>query len=505
MVEPFLPEYEFPFKPVPQVTPLTYRDGLTMLKKLDSISRYLNKVMVPFVNENYAELADNFETQVNALITAVNAAIQTVLDDSVEVQDIVVAEIFENEDSATRNVTDLIYASFAIETLVVSGRLSQTALDARYALKSAFDAYVTSNNAALALKAATTYVDSQDAAITAARVAGDNALNLRLDAIEPLLTGGGRLTETYLDNRYVNEFLNPHMVMIGTSNSTPATVWPSDLASDLGVTLHNYSVGGGGFTASGTARFNNQTDTAIADNSFPKANVKYVIIADTSNDMRGEADITDEAQEVFLKLRTAYPNARIICLPAIYTLAPDNIIPNRLRSISRRYYEMTGPAADYDVELINYSWTWLFDSVGWIESSLGVHPTMQGYQFIRKQMRRYIQKGGDTDRPLGWKMGVAQAAVPSDYMYLQTRRSGNFGQLKGRFLANDLAIDTAVAQMQTGANPLEDTHFLAVSNDSPRASAAMVIYPNGLVRSFGVMDAPGSNTFWNVDVTYPVF
>src|SRR6187431_3400117 len=51
MTTPILPPYVPPFKPVPQVTPFTYRDGVTMLKKLDGLGSYINKVLVPFVND----------------------------------------------------------------------------------------------------------------------------------------------------------------------------------------------------------------------------------------------------------------------------------------------------------------------------------------------------------------------------------------------------------------------------------------------------------------------
>lgn len=105
-----LPPYEAPFLPVPNVTPLTYRDGYTMLRKLDYIQRYINETLVPFVNENYEELAEAFETQANALIAAVNAAIEEVLNSSVEAQDPIIAEIFQDVESLTRQVTDALYA-----------------------------------------------------------------------------------------------------------------------------------------------------------------------------------------------------------------------------------------------------------------------------------------------------------------------------------------------------------------------------------------------------------
>lgn len=115
-----LPPYEAPYKPVPQVTPFTYRDGITMLKKLELLQRYINRELVPFVNDNMEELGDAFETQVNALIEAVNAAIDMVINESIEVQDDVVAGIFDNAVSDTRAITDALYAAKSVEATVAS-------------------------------------------------------------------------------------------------------------------------------------------------------------------------------------------------------------------------------------------------------------------------------------------------------------------------------------------------------------------------------------------------
>lgn len=136
MTDPILPPYDAPFLPVPQVTPLTYRDGVTMLKKLEYLKRYINLILVPFVNENYEALAEAVEEQVNLLIIAVNEAIDSVINDSVDVQDSVVAGIFNDENSDTRAVTDVLYAAKSVvDTLVDlinTGRLSEANLNSAF-------------------------------------------------------------------------------------------------------------------------------------------------------------------------------------------------------------------------------------------------------------------------------------------------------------------------------------------------------------------------------------
>jgi hypothetical protein len=75
MSTPVLPDYAAPYKPVPNVTPFTLRDGTTMLKKVDYINKYIERILIPWINENFSDLADAFETQVNALVLQVNTAL----------------------------------------------------------------------------------------------------------------------------------------------------------------------------------------------------------------------------------------------------------------------------------------------------------------------------------------------------------------------------------------------------------------------------------------------
>lgn len=70
-----LPPYNFPVSPIPNITPFTYRDGLTYLERMEAFITWVNDVVVVFVNDNYSELADTFETEVTTLINTVNQAL----------------------------------------------------------------------------------------------------------------------------------------------------------------------------------------------------------------------------------------------------------------------------------------------------------------------------------------------------------------------------------------------------------------------------------------------
>jgi hypothetical protein len=94
---------------MPNITPFTYRDGSTYLNELELYKRYIERDLIPWVQTNYDALSADFIVQVNLLITSVNMAIEAVLNDSVEVQDAVVAQLVENSVSLTAVALDAKY------------------------------------------------------------------------------------------------------------------------------------------------------------------------------------------------------------------------------------------------------------------------------------------------------------------------------------------------------------------------------------------------------------
>lgn len=192
---PPIPPYTLPSRPLTQIQPFTTRSAVTYALKLEELQFYVTETLVTFITENFAGLGDEFETEVNRLLTEVAAAleaqntsvderivamderlttavdeltlyvntkVQEIIDGSVEVADAVTADVFLNDDSATREVTDMLYAGLdvfntlanivgdipanyatkATQTLTETGRLSESELDASYALKSVETAVV---------------------------------------------------------------------------------------------------------------------------------------------------------------------------------------------------------------------------------------------------------------------------------------------------------------------------------------------------------------------------
>src|SRR5699024_1102497 len=111
----------------PTITPFTYYDGATYLEILEALRRWLTDVLVPGVGGVYGDvdervpapvnyvdtaIAENktwTEQEVNTLTAYVDDAVQQVINDSIEVQDPVVAGIVDNPASLTRSQTDRLY------------------------------------------------------------------------------------------------------------------------------------------------------------------------------------------------------------------------------------------------------------------------------------------------------------------------------------------------------------------------------------------------------------
>lgn len=123
----------FPENPTNSILPFSYREGLSYLNRLERLAKYINKVVVPYVNDSYTQLSGDIEDEINGLIVAVNAAIQSVINSSVEVQDPIVADIIANAESLTHTALVNLFGDDAVAEYV-NNNLSptRTALDALY-------------------------------------------------------------------------------------------------------------------------------------------------------------------------------------------------------------------------------------------------------------------------------------------------------------------------------------------------------------------------------------
>lgn len=515
-------EYELdPLPPVyPQssgLVPWTVNYGAGIAGQIEQMRRWLEDTLVPYVNKNLSEWLDADKAEHERLIAAWNAAVVVLelrmtevesnaadslalseaarvaaeaardlarqyAEDAVEAQDGAIRSLIDTPTSETRVGLDGLYVAVntftALADVVESGRLSEATLEGRFELKADLE-YVDSA------------IEDQDAATS--------GVSARVSGLE-LLTTAGRLGGLALDARYERIQPQPHAVFIGSSNAVPGT-WVEDFAARMGYVAHNYSIGGGSFTGTGAGRYDNQTATAIADESYDKSLVKYFFICDVGNDMRADNAVDAQALVVFANAQNAYPNARIIVLPAVWGNATMNNNFTVLRSVSQRYTELVNASLDFDrVEIIPNTWSWLTGSTTWMRAG-EVHPNVAGYARIADFMSKYMH-GAQVEFNQGMKFPSPKAAIRSETSYWVCGRNRDLATLQGIVtIPSAVGADTELGQLDYGLWPLQSVRVPVVRDTDRVPGNAFEIFSNGLIRSFGAL--PSAN--YSIDVTYRVF
>lgn len=501
-----IPTVTYPnYRPYSNVQPFTVRDGATYLMTLEALRVWIRDVLVPHIDSEIEGLTASWESSVSAVISeatvlADNSRLSAEASElsrlaaevardmaefyaaqAEETQDAAVSTLIKNANSDTRKALNDLYASITafneMLEIIQNGRLSESTIDARFGEK-----------------AELSYVES-------------SLLSVRSD-IDSLTEGqetlvntveSGRLAQQFLDNRHGRVDIPVHAVFIGSSNATPGT-WVEDFSERMGYLYHNYSVGGGGFTAQGELRFDAQVAVAVADNSYSKDLVKYFFICDAGNDIRANNNVQQRAATVFATIASNYPNAQIVVLPAVWGNATMNNNTTAISSISMRCQEMLNAALDYNVNFVWGSWRWLADSGNWMLPG-EVHPNNAGYARIGAFMASYM-RGGETEYNIGQKFIASKPAVFFDNSQWLSSRTGDLATIQGNFRLNSaVALDTELGQLEYGLWP-NTIITVPVTQDTGRTPEhSIVVFPNGLIRSFGAIPA-GNYTFAS---TYRVF
>jgi len=206
---PPLTPYVFPAKPVAQITPFTYRDGLTFLEKFEHFRKYVETDIVGFINTNFADLADDFETAVNTIMTNVEAALTAE-------QTLVSNEIAENHTWVTQQIDDFqTILNTAVDGInnALTDYYNKTQSDSRYEQKTNLDAdtktLVNTVDSQLRVLLDSLYVNEVDATTDGSIAAlinnDESATRIALDALYEGEGGGG---EGGLDDAGVAALVN---------------------------------------------------------------------------------------------------------------------------------------------------------------------------------------------------------------------------------------------------------------------------------------------------------
>lgn len=157
--------------PYTNVTPFTYRDGLTYLEVLEDLRAWLRDTLVPWLNDTVGSLESAWHTEVDALVAAVNAALDAqatqvngalttqsgevneniaaltlyvnssiaeIINNSLSANDGIVRDLVNNVASLTRVALDAVYQAkgtvpdAAVAALLATATSTRVALDGRY-------------------------------------------------------------------------------------------------------------------------------------------------------------------------------------------------------------------------------------------------------------------------------------------------------------------------------------------------------------------------------------
>lgn len=299
-----------------------------------------------------------------------------------------------------------------------------------------------------------------------------------------------------------NELLQTEMVAFGSSQ-TVSGKFPDIFAGRNNLNLHNYSIGGGGYTwADGVpGKFLEQLKTAIADKTYDKSKVKYVFVCDTGNDTRGLYSILGDALNLMPVLVSTFPVSRIIIIPAMWSRANPNLNHDAMRQVLVNYDELKTAALGWPVEVIPNSWLWHWDSFDWIESNGGVHYTPAGDRRVCYFVEKYL-RGEDMSMDTGpIRMGAAPGR-PISAENIFTRREGQNCHMFGRFTSlGDLGPDLEILTIAPGHCPMATYRFVGTNS----SKEPQTFYINPDLRAVRTLQPVKTNEVYDINIVLPIF
>jgi hypothetical protein len=253
-IPPYVPDY----LPVPQVTPFTFRDGMSYIERLENLVKYLNRVLLPEIEEQVNELGTEFADEINNLIEQVNNAVDQIINSTIVVQDPVVATMVNDPNSQTRHAMDALYAS----------------------------------------------------------ISALNAMGVRIDGVETDLAQVKIDYAKTVDVPGLAFNRKKKAVFFGDSWMTiSGAILANSIAANLNLDATSYALSNAAFN-SGPVTLESQVTTATNDNSVNKGLVeKVIVVAGTNNVFWGRDFTFDLVRQFWYSVKTLYPNAEVYYVP----------------------------------------------------------------------------------------------------------------------------------------------------------------------------------------------
>lgn len=147
---------------------------------------------------------------------------------------------------------------------------------------------------------------------------GDSNSGLVKDVNDLKQTVGDNTSGLVHDVSVLDNETTTEIVVFGdswTDSSVPEAKWPQYVADHLQLTLHNYAVNGAGYVMPVTNLISSQVTVAEYDSTYNHNKVRYVVLGGGINDYRNNVTLNDLKAEIttlYYRLKTIYPNAKII-------------------------------------------------------------------------------------------------------------------------------------------------------------------------------------------------
>lgn len=312
------------------------------------------------------------------------------------------------------------------------------------------------------------------------------------------------------DKRYdpIHRVLYPHSLIIGSSNAEsrgwPNGTWDRWVAAK-GEIPHNYGYSGGGFTSTPDNNFNTQIDRAISDSVGDRAKLTgQIYVIDMLNDIRGKTDIRASATTFIKKVATNFPNAKVYVIPVLYnehSLNNDWLMAMNCAAATNALKEVFEP---YGALICEGSRSWFHNGkqARYFSEDSGVHFVTAGYEFAQRQFDNWLEGGsGWVDH--GWYDLKGSASLDrvknNANLQMYIARKEDIVHIHGMFSVGPLQEFLTMFNVPAWARPYRNMYIPAYDNT--------MIFPLIVDNTGALVPAARITTdkTFAVNGTYPIF
>ena len=215
---------------------------------------------------------------------------------------------------------------------------------------------------------------------------------------------------------------------------------PRAVAAHYGLTLHNMAVGGCGLVT-GNKPFLAQAQEAAGDETFANGDVRLVVVFGGINDRYHNVDDT-AINELFGYLVSAWPTARIVCIPMQHAWNANDF-GNHWQWL-QSYYRNAHP----QVAIVPDAWTWDLGHPEDFANTNPGHPNATGVVVMAAKIITALDAGQPSANLAVWKVPAVSSDETTGSGSLTVRiRAGGKISIDGYLSINKSLSSYAVCSM----------------------------------------------------------